>query len=111
MPITIDEITKNHAFEHYARVQVHVDMADFLPKSLWVERENYSFEIDIEYEKPPYYCFNCNSIGHSPDHIKKNLVNKAALEKVVSKSDPVKEFKQDFVPERNVGQVQGGKNL
>lgn len=51
--ITIDENTKNHAFGHYACVLVDVDMAGFLPNSLWFERENYSFEIEIEYEKPP----------------------------------------------------------
>lgn len=41
--------------------------------------------------------------------VKKNLVNKEALEKIVSKSDPVKKLKHDFVPKINVGQVQGGK--
>jgi len=38
-PITIDENTSNLAFGHYARVLVDINMADFLPDSLGVERD------------------------------------------------------------------------
>jgi hypothetical protein len=106
MPITIDENTRNHTFGHYACVLVDINMAGFLPNSLWVEREKYSFEIEIEYENPPYFCFICNSIGHSSNHCKNDLVNKNAIEKVVTKIDPVKP-KQNYVPKRIVDQVQG----
>jgi len=50
MPITIDENTRNHAFGRYPRVLVDVNMAGFLPETLWVEREQFSFDIEIEYE-------------------------------------------------------------
>jgi len=100
--LTIDDNTKNHAFGHYARVLVDMNMAGFLPDSLWVEREKYSFEIEIEYEQPPYFCFNCNSIGHSSDHCKKDFINANSLEKVVTKSDPANKPKQVFVPKRTV---------
>ena len=55
MPITIDENTRNHTFGHYAHVLVDVNMDGYLPDTLWVEREKFSFEIEIEYEKPPYF--------------------------------------------------------
>ncbi|WJX52654.1 hypothetical protein P8452_38744 [Trifolium repens] len=67
-PISIDENTRNHSFGHYARVLVDINMAGMLPDSLWVEREKYAFDIEIEYENPPYFCFTCNIIGHSSDH-------------------------------------------
>jgi hypothetical protein len=87
-------------------VLIDINMDGFLPNSLWVEREKYSSEIEIEYEKPPYFCFNCNSISHSSDQSKNDLVNTNAIEKVVTKIDPVKP-KQNYVPKRNVDQVQG----
>jgi hypothetical protein len=106
-PIIIDQNTLNQSFGHYARVLVDINMAGFLPDTLWVERENFTFDIEIEYEKRPYFCFTCNSIGHSSDHCKKDHANKIALEKVVSKNDPVKNNKHVFIPKRNVAQVQG----
>ena len=106
MPITIDENTRNHTFGHYVRVLVDINMVGFLPDSLWVESEKYSFEIKIEYEKPPYFCFNCNYIGHSSNHCKNDLVTKNAIEKGVTKIDSVKP-KQNYVPKRIVDQVQG----
>ena len=86
---------------------VDINMASFLAGSLWVERENLTFDIEIEYEKRPYFCFTCNYIGHSSDDCNKDHANKIALEKVVIKNDPVKKTKQVFVPKRNVAQVQG----
>jgi len=110
MPITIDDNTRNHTFGHYVRVLVDIHMAGYLPNTLWVEREKFSSEIEIEYEKPPYFCFNCNSIDHSSDHCKNDLANKNAPEKVVTKIDPVKS-KRVFVPKRTVDQVQGNSKL
>lgn len=106
-PIIIDQNTINQSFGHYARVLVDINMAGFLPDTLWVERENFTFDIEIDYETRPYFCFTCNSIGHSFDHYKKDPANKIALEKVVSKNDPVKNIKQVFVSKRNVAEVQG----
>jgi len=54
-PIIIDQHTINHSFGHYARVLVDINMAGFLPDSLWVERENFTFDIEIEYEKRPTF--------------------------------------------------------
>jgi len=42
-PIIIDQHTLNQSFGHYARVLVDINMAGFLPDSLWVERENFTF--------------------------------------------------------------------
>ncbi|RHN78996.1 putative transcription factor interactor and regulator CCHC(Zn) family [Medicago truncatula] len=94
-PILIDESTRNHSFGHYACILVDINLAGFLPESLWVEREKFTFEIEIEYENPPYYCFTCNSIGHSTDHCKKDLANKIACEMVSTKNAPAKQFKHD----------------
>jgi hypothetical protein len=82
-PISIDENTKNHSFGHYARVLVDVIMAGNLPESLWVEREQFSFDIKIEYENPSYFCFTCNCTGHSSDHCRKDT----------TKIDPPKRIK------------------
>lgn len=98
--------TTNHFFGHYARVLVDINLVGILPDSLWVEREEYTFEIEIEYEKLPYFCFTCNYIGHSSDHCKKDPSNKIAREMGASKNDQVKKIKHDLVPKRQVDQVQ-----
>ncbi|KAK2454799.1 hypothetical protein QL285_002324 [Trifolium repens] len=81
-------------------------MAGIFPDSLLVEREKFAFDIEIEYENPPYFCFICNSIGHSSDHCKKDPANKIAREIVATKTDPAKKIKHDFVPKRHVYIVQ-----
>jgi len=97
--------TKNHSFGHYARVLVDINLAGILPDSLMVEREEYAFDIEIEYEKLPYFSFTCNSIGHSSDLCRKGPSNKIAHEMVASKNDHVKK-NNDLVPQRQVDQVQ-----
>jgi len=56
--------------------------------------------IEIEYENPLYFCFTCNSIGHSTDHCKNDPANKVACERVSTKIDPSKQSKH--VPKRYV---------
>jgi hypothetical protein len=101
-PILIDENTTDHSFGHYAHVVLDINLAGILPDSLWVEREEFAFDIEIEYEKPPYFCSTCNSIGHSSDHCKKDPANRIAREKVASKNDQVEKITQDLVTKRHV---------
>ncbi|PNY08940.1 hypothetical protein L195_g005480 [Trifolium pratense] len=101
-PISIDENTRNHSFGHYARVLVDINMAGILPDSLWVEREKFAFDIEIEYENPPYFCFTCNSIGHSSDNCRKDYANIISREMVATKNDPTKKIKQVFVSKKHV---------
>ncbi|KAK2362745.1 hypothetical protein QL285_087780 [Trifolium repens] len=109
VPISIDENTKNHSFGHYARVLVDVNMAGNLPDSLWVEREKFAFDIEIEYENPPYFCFTCNCIGHSSDHCRKDTSFKTVRVSDATKNEP-KKIKQAFVPKRHEDIVQGCSN-
>jgi hypothetical protein len=106
-PISIDENTRNHSFGHYARVLVDVNMAGNLPDSLWVEREQFAFDIEIEYENPPYFCFACNCIGHSSDHCRKDPAFKITRDLDATKNDPPKKNKQVFVPKKHENVVRG----
>jgi hypothetical protein len=49
-PISDDENTINHSFGHYAHVLVDINMAGILSNSQRVERENFAFDIKIEYD-------------------------------------------------------------
>jgi hypothetical protein len=70
-------------------------MAGVLPNTLWIEREKYSFDIEIEYENPPYFCLTFNSIGHSSDLCKKDHANKISCEIVATKTGlPQTKFNQ-----------------
>jgi hypothetical protein len=86
-------------------------MVGILPDSLWVEREKFAFDIEIDYENPPYFCFTCNSIGHSSDHCKKDPANKIVREMVSTKNDPVRKNIKHFVQKRQVDIVENYGNL
>ncbi|KAK2416520.1 hypothetical protein QL285_038909 [Trifolium repens] len=73
-----------------------------LPDSLWIEREKFTFDIEIEYENSPYFCFTCNYIGHSSDHYRKDPTNKISREMVDTKNESAKKIKQYFVPKKHV---------
>jgi hypothetical protein len=77
-------------------------MASILPNFLWVEREKIAFDIEIEFEIPPYFCFDCNSIGHSSDHCRKDPAKFFSREMVATKNDHAKKIKHDFIPKRHV---------
>jgi hypothetical protein len=82
-------------------------MTGNLPDSLWVEREQLAFDIEIEYENPPYFCFTCNCIGHSSDHCRKDPTLKIDKELHTTKNDPPKKIKQVFVPKKHKDIDQG----
>ena len=63
-PVTIDPHTLKKEFGHYCRVEVDVDLRSTLPSSILVEREDYSFELEVTYEKIPDFCSHCSVIGH-----------------------------------------------
>lgn len=65
LPLKIDE--KTSAIEHglFARVLVEIDLAGSLPERILVKRRRLNFFVNITYEKLPYFCTYCSSIGHS----------------------------------------------
>ena len=48
----------------FARVQVDIDILSPLPDHLLVERSNFAFVADVEYEWLPPFCSHCKMIGH-----------------------------------------------
>ena len=64
-PLVIDDATKTRLFGMYARVLVVVDMSRKLFDSVLVEREGYTFPVQIQYERQPYYCSHCKFLGHT----------------------------------------------
>jgi len=63
-PLDLDVATKNHTFGHYARILVDIDLSKRIFDEILVEREGFSFYVDIAYEWLPDYCHNCATIGH-----------------------------------------------
>lgn len=72
-PIALDEPTRTRTLGHFARVLVDLDLTSRLPSEILVEREDYAFYIDLEYEKLPPFCSLCHSIGHSVSQCKKGV--------------------------------------
>ena len=63
--ITLDDATKNHTFGHFVRILVDLDLSQRIFNEIMVEREGFSFYVEIHYERLPEYCNNCAIIGHS----------------------------------------------
>jgi hypothetical protein len=100
-PISIDDNTRNHTFGHYARVLVDINLSNNLHDSLLVEREKFAFNIDLEYEKLPFFGSSCNCIGHSFESCKKGA-NKYASDNIVTKDDAIKKIRQGVAPKKPV---------
>ncbi|KAM7492871.1 hypothetical protein LguiB_027480 [Lonicera macranthoides] len=71
----------------YARVQIDVDLQHTLPSKILVEREGFSFEVNVSYEKMPDFCTHCSMVGHFVGDCR-------ALKKVQEESSKVHDFKE-----------------
>lgn len=60
----LDEAIKNYSFDHYARILVKIDLSQSLFDEIRVERENFTFYMEIVYEKLLEYCVHCKAINH-----------------------------------------------
>jgi len=64
-PIDIDGPTRNRTFGHYARILVDIDLSKKAYDEVLVEREDYVFKVEVQYERRPLFCHHCYSIGHN----------------------------------------------
>jgi len=63
-PLLIDNATTKRLFGHYARILVDMDLSRKLFHEIVVEREGFSFTLEVAYERLPDFCTHCHSIGH-----------------------------------------------
>ena len=63
-PLLIDSATQNRVFGYYARILVDMDLSKQIYNEVMIEREGYSFPIEITYERLPSFCTHCKNIGH-----------------------------------------------
>ena len=64
-PIDIDGPTRNHTFGHYARILVDIDLSKRVYDEILVEREGFTFKVEVQYERRPLFCHYYYSIGHN----------------------------------------------
>lgn len=74
------------SFGQFARVLVDMDISQTLRYKVLVERKDYAFFVELDYENMPDFCTNCRKIGHCID-----------VCKFLNKSDS----KKDDIPVRN----------
>lgn len=63
-PLTIDNATSKRLYGHYARILVDMDCSKKLFYEILVEREGFSFPVEVVYEWMSDYCTHCQSLGH-----------------------------------------------
>jgi hypothetical protein len=64
-PLIIDTATQKRTFGRYARVLVDIDFFCRLFYEIMVEREDFAFPIEVEYEWLPDFCSHCQILRHS----------------------------------------------
>lgn len=57
---------------HYARILVDLHLTGELQYKIKVERKDFAFLVEIEYERLPEFYMNCKLIGHSVGNCRKS---------------------------------------
>jgi len=63
-PLTIDNATSKRLYGHYARILVDMDCSKKLFYEILVERDGFSFPVEVVYEWMPDFCTHCQNLGH-----------------------------------------------
>jgi len=63
-PLSLNEHTMRKNKGVFDRVLVDIDLLSPLPDHLLVERPDFAFVVDVEYEWLPQFCSHCKMIGH-----------------------------------------------
>ena len=70
-PISIDGPTRNRAFDHYARILFDIDLSKRVFDEILVEREGFTFNVELQYERRPLFCHHCYVIRHNAMNCKR----------------------------------------
>jgi hypothetical protein len=62
--LVIDNAMSKRIFGHFARVLVDMDFSKKLFHDIMVEREGFSFGVEVAYELLPDFCSQCQNLGH-----------------------------------------------
>lgn len=89
-PIDINGPTINRTFGHYARILVDIDLSKKAYDEVLVERDGFAFMVEIQYERRPFFCHHCYSIGHNITTCR--WINPQAAKEMVNRGkQPIKE--------------------
>ncbi|WJX67627.1 hypothetical protein P8452_52077 [Trifolium repens] len=113
-PICTDSVTSRpmheRTFGQFSRVLIDMDLSQPLRYNVLVERKDYAFFIDIEYENVPEFCSECQIIGHHVDNCKRwNKEEGVKVSKDVRKN-PLVEIKKTYVQVKETRPQQGNEN-
>jgi len=63
--LVIDNASSKRLYGHYARTLVDMDCSEKLFYEILVEREGFSFPVEVVYEWMPEFCTHCHNLGHN----------------------------------------------
>jgi len=63
-PLVLDNVTSKRVFGHYARILVDIDFSKKIFDKIIVERERFSFTVEVVYERLRDFCSHCQTLGH-----------------------------------------------
>jgi hypothetical protein len=64
-PIDLDALTRNRASRHYARILVDIDLSKRAFDEIIVERDGFSFKVEVQYVRRQLLCHHCYIIGYN----------------------------------------------
>ncbi|KAM7506455.1 hypothetical protein LguiA_016908 [Lonicera macranthoides] len=64
IPLLVDPATLRREFCLYARLLADVDLQLSFPSKVLMERDGFSFEINVSYQQLPDFCTHCSFVGH-----------------------------------------------
>jgi hypothetical protein len=106
-PICIDSVTAKpmleRTFGQFARVLVNMDLSPPLRYKVLVERKDFAFFVDIEYENVPDFCNACQMIGHHVDNSKRWNRDEEVKQdnEALKKKNPIVQQKKIYVPTKD----------
>lgn len=62
----IDKGTLDDDLVHYDRMLIDIDFSSDLSQTVGIERDGKELWVNVEYEKLPFFCKVCGSVGHLP---------------------------------------------
>lgn len=109
-PICTDAATSKPMLERtfglYARVLIDLDVTQPLRHKVLVERKNFAFFVDFEYDNLPDFCSYCKKIGHYVEICKS--INREKVQYQVNNPKKVTtESKKEFIVSKDGRKEQG----
>jgi len=100
MPLVLDNATSKRIFGHYARILVDIDFSKKFFHEIIVEREGFSFTVEVVYKRLSDFSSHCHTLRHDVTNCRWLYPRKEDMskEKVAKGKAQIPTKKTEWVP-------------